>query len=218
MRKIVIHNHLPARARDGGPGSGPQPGSNPNHQVFHERGDPRKPASEQEARMLGGVPPHKKPVFKVDPEKLKRAQEQAAATRRLMGGEDSSRDTWYHDGKVNGYYILRGEVGDKGRWIVRNGKYDIVKTASSKEEAVSFANSKPNGGIKVPEKKAANDTMPVPKSGGKFVYDTPDDTLTVEKRGKGFYGMGEKFDFTAANEAELVAKLTRWGAKYVGVE
>jgi hypothetical protein len=58
----------------------------------------------------------------------------------------ASRDTWYHDSQVNGYYILRGAVGDDGRWLVRNGRYDIVKTAGSKAEAVSFAKQSKFGG------------------------------------------------------------------------
>jgi hypothetical protein len=52
-----------------------------------------------------------------------------------------ARDNYYHAGQVNGYYILEGAQGDKGRWLVRNGTYDIVKTASSLAEAQSFARS-----------------------------------------------------------------------------
>jgi hypothetical protein len=59
-----------------------------------------------------------------------------------------TRDNWYHAGQVNGYYILEGSVGDKGRWLVRNGKYDTVKTASSLAEAKSFATKQPHGGIR----------------------------------------------------------------------
>jgi hypothetical protein len=70
-----------------------------------------------------------------------------------------SKDNWYHTGQVNGYYILEGAMGDKGRFIVRNGKYDIVKNASSKAEAVSFAKKSPHGGIQ--EMAQAADSGPV---------------------------------------------------------
>lgn len=85
-----------SESNDGGPGSGPHP----NHQVFYEKGDPRKPASESERRMLGGRPPSKTPPVKIDPEKLKRAQEQAEATRRLMGhdGVGSPEEIAYGEG------------------------------------------------------------------------------------------------------------------------
>jgi hypothetical protein len=73
--------------------------------------------------------------------------------------DSRARDNWYHAGQVNGYYILEGAQGDKGRWLVRNGKYDIVKTASSLAEAQSFARSqKP---ITAPiETKIAADIIP----------------------------------------------------------
>jgi hypothetical protein len=84
-RRIIVYNDGVTHTidwRDGGPGSGP---GGSNHQVFLEKGDPRKAASENEKRMLGGKPPSKVPAFKADPERLRKAQEQAEATRRLMG-------------------------------------------------------------------------------------------------------------------------------------
>jgi RecJ-like exonuclease len=63
-------------------------------------------------------------------------------------GKPAAKDTWYHSAQINGYYILEGAVGDKGRWLVRNGKYDIVKTASSKSEAIGFAKCHTHGGAK----------------------------------------------------------------------
>lgn len=82
----------------------------------------------------------------------------------------SASDTYYHEGQVNGYYILRGEVGDKGRYLVRNGKYDIVKTAGSKAEAISFAKKSPHGGIKEPEQQQAADSMKLAR--GIYYFDS----------------------------------------------
>jgi hypothetical protein len=61
--------------------------------------------------------------------------------RRNSQKPSTALDNWYHAGQVNGYYILEGAQGDKGRWLVRNDKYDIVKTANSLEEASRFARS-----------------------------------------------------------------------------
>ena len=75
-------------------------------------------------------------------------------------------DNWYHAGQVNGYYILEGAVGDKGRWIVRNGKYDIVKNAGSKAEAVNFAKKAQPGGATA---QAADADDPITKKHLKLV-------------------------------------------------
>lgn len=52
-------------------------GGNPNQAVREQQ--------ERERRLREGGPTSKRPEVKIDPEKLKRAQEQAEATKRLMG-------------------------------------------------------------------------------------------------------------------------------------
>lgn len=52
-------------------------------------------------------------------------------------------DNWYHSDKINGYFILEGSGSDTGKWLVRNKKYNIVRTLKSKAEAEAFAEQAP---------------------------------------------------------------------------
>lgn len=82
-------------------------------------------------------------------------------------------DTWYHHKQINGYYILKGAAGDEGRWLVRNGKYDIVKTVSSQAEAESFAKRQSNGGAQQQQQIAVDGgpgSGPQPGGGSKQKY------------------------------------------------
>lgn len=47
------------------------------------------------------------------------------------------------------------------------------------------------------------------------VYDGPDGETYIEKRGKGYYGYNNKFDFTADSKAELEQKLKSWKYKRI---
>lgn len=45
------------------------------------------------------------------------------------------------------------------------------------------------------------------------VYDGDDGLTYISKRGKGYYGYNNEFDFEAKNKKELLDKLRKWGYK-----
>ena len=45
------------------------------------------------------------------------------------------------------------------------------------------------------------------------LYDGPEGEMQIVKRGRGYYGWNNKFDFEAKNKKELVDKLKRWKYK-----
>ena len=47
------------------------------------------------------------------------------------------------------------------------------------------------------------------------IYDGPDGETYIEKRGLGYYGYNDSFDFTAEDKAELKHKLNSWGYRLV---
>ena len=47
------------------------------------------------------------------------------------------------------------------------------------------------------------------------IYDGPDGETYIEKRGTGYYGYNNEFDFTAEDKAELKHKLNSWGYRLV---
>ena len=47
------------------------------------------------------------------------------------------------------------------------------------------------------------------------VYDGEDGLTYIEKRGKGYYGYNDEFDFEAADKAELEKKLKSWKYKLI---
>jgi hypothetical protein len=111
-RKVTVHPHNKSSdgltmfvhraatgarpfVRDAGekhdPGTGQFTGAHGGpHHIVREKGDPRAKASEKEQRLLNSVSPSKSSGPKIDPEKLRKSQEQAAATRKLMGFGDST--------------------------------------------------------------------------------------------------------------------------------
>jgi hypothetical protein len=115
------------------------------------------------SKLLGGwfvvKGPHQTPISgKFNSKAEAEAWMERVGSKQIENAQKfASRDTWYHDSQVNGYYILRGAVGDDGRWLVRNGRYDIVKTAGSKAEAVSFAKQSKNGGANQQQQQIAAD-------------------------------------------------------------
>lgn len=150
--KIIVHNHYSRSVRDeefapgttayfkGMPVLIEGPGPKPN-MLNVRRADTKKGLTVEKSFL-------KKGEF----------EERYPPGMRVRGFDRRVRDNWYHKGIVNGYYILEGSVGDKGRWLVRNGKYDIVNNAGSYAEAKSFAErSKAGGaGAQQPVNKAAD--------------------------------------------------------------
>lgn len=47
------------------------------------------------------------------------------------------------------------------------------------------------------------------------IYDGEDGLTYIEKRGKGYYGYNDEFDFEAKDKAELEKKLKSWGYKLI---
>lgn len=47
------------------------------------------------------------------------------------------------------------------------------------------------------------------------IYDGEDGLTYIEKRGEGYYGYNDEFDFEAANKAELEKKLKSWKYKLI---
>lgn len=44
------------------------------------------------------------------------------------------------------------------------------------------------------------------------------DMIHVSKKGRGYYGIGDKFDFEAKNAKETIAKLKKMGYEHIGYE